>query len=143
MKPDELKEKIPVEELVFSASKSGGPGGQNVNKVNTRVEVRFNVRLASGLSVAEKDLIFSRLKNKINSEGEMVVYCQSERSQIRNKEKAVEKLFTLIAVALTEDPERKPTLPTLRSKIERLEEKRKRSIIKKLRKEKEQLPENQ
>jgi len=138
MTPDELRQKITDAELIFATSRSSGPGGQNVNKVNTRVEVRFRISSSTSLTEYEKDLIFSKLKNKINSEGELIVTSQSGRTQLSNRNKAVEKLYKLISSALTENPVRRPTVPTEKSKLERLEEKRKRGLLKKLRKEGDQ-----
>ncbi len=93
-------------ETKFSASKSSGPGGQNVNKVNTKVELRFNVRHSILLSDEEKILVLKKLANKINKDGELIVVAQSERSQIGNKEKAIEKLNTIIEQALHKDKKR-------------------------------------
>lgn len=135
MTPEELKVRISENEFIFVTSRSSGPGGQNVNKVNTKVEVRFNVQLSDSLSVKEKELIRKNLKNRINSSGELVVKSQSERSQLRNRNKAIEKMMSLISLALTEKPERKPTLPTLQSQAERVDEKKKKGRIKRSRKE--------
>ena len=90
MTPDELKKRIPASELEMITSRSSGPGGQNVNKVNTKVEIRFNVKDSPFLSDAEKDLIFSRLKNRISASGIISVRSQSGRSQARNRELASE-----------------------------------------------------
>ena len=88
-------------ELTFSASRSSGPGGQNVNKVNTRVELRFNIEASGLLNNDEKDLIHKKLKNKINAQGELVVSAQRSRSQLQNKEAAAEKFYKLLEKALT------------------------------------------
>jgi ribosome-associated protein len=112
-------------ELHFSASRSSGPGGQNVNKVNTKVELRFNVASSSILSEEEKFLILEQLAKKINSEGELILVSQTERSQVKNKEKAIEKFYSLLTRALKPRKKRKPTKPSQASKEERLEEKRK------------------
>jgi ribosome-associated protein len=133
--PEELKVRISENEFIFVTSRSSGPGGQNVNKVNTKVEIRFNVQLSDSLSAKEKELIRKNLKNRINSSGELVVKSQSERSQLRNRNKAIEKILSLISLALTEKPERKPTLPTLQSQAERVDEKKKKGRIKRSRKE--------
>jgi ribosome-associated protein len=133
--PEELRERIPESEFIFLASRSSGPGGQNVNKVSTKVEIRFNFYLSPSLSDAEKELISRKLKTRINSSGELIVRSQSERSQLRNRKKAIEKMFVIISVALSEKRVRKPTVPTKKSQIERLEEKQKRSYIKNLRKD--------
>ena len=88
------------DELIISASRSSGPGGQNVNKVNTKVEVRLNITGSDLLSDTEKALVFEKLANKINKQGELIVTSQSERTQLQNKEKAIEKINQLIANAL-------------------------------------------
>jgi ribosome-associated protein len=133
MTSEDLKNRIPESEFLVLTSRSSGPGGQNVNKVNTKVEIHFNVQLSSGLSASEKELICKNLKNRINSAGELVVKSQSERTQLRNRKKAFEKLLFLLTAALIEKAERKPTAPSGKSKAERLNEKKKRSRIKKLR----------
>ena len=114
-----------INELHFIASRSSGPGGQNVNKVNTKVELRFHVASSAILSEEEKSLILDKLAKKINSEGELILVSQSERSQLKNKEKAIEKFYSLLTRALTPRKKRNPTKPSQASKEERLEEKRK------------------
>mgnify|MGYP000853827493 CR=1 FL=1 len=136
MTADELRERIPPGEIRFSTSRSGGPGGQNINKVNTKVELRFDIKNSFHLTGEEKEKIFLRLKNRINSEGEMLITSQSERTQLMNKKKAEEKLFKLLASALSEKKKRRSTYPTFASVKERLEKKKIRSNIKKMRKDK-------
>jgi ribosome-associated protein len=121
-------------ELHFSASRSSGPGGQNVNKVNTKVELRFSIPGSILLSDEEKRLILEKLKKRINSEGELILVSQAERSQLKNKEKVVEKFYTLLTRALTPRKNRKPTKPSHASKEERLESKRMQSEKKERRK---------
>lgn len=133
MTSEELKNRIPESEFLVLTSRSSGPGGQNVNKVNTKVEIHFNVQLSDGLSAAEKELIYKNLKNRINSAGELVVKSQSERTQLSNRKKALEKLLLLISSGLFKKPERKPTSPSKKSRAERLDEKKKRGQTKRLR----------
>jgi ribosome-associated protein len=135
MSPEELRDRIPLSEIHYSASRSGGPGGQNVNKVSTKVELRFHVKNSSYLKKDEKERILEVLKKRINSEGELLIISQSERSQLVNRKKAEEKFFWLLASALTRKPGRKATAPTGASKAKRLKIKKKRGNIKKLRRE--------
>jgi len=121
-------------EFVFSASRSGGPGGQNVNKVSTKVELRFNIHASALLDDTEKQVLFEKLPNKINLNGELIVVSQSERSQLKNKEKATDRFYQILNKALTPGKKRLPTSPTRASKEKRLEEKRIQAMIKESRK---------
>ncbi len=133
MTTDEIKSRIAPGEIRFTASRSGGPGGQNVNKVNSRVELRFNVMESDSLTQDEKIMITAKLKNKINAAGELLIVSQSERTQLMNRRKAEEKFYKLIAKALTEKRKRKKTVPTKASQEKRLETKKLRSKTKELR----------
>jgi ribosome-associated protein len=133
MKPDQLKGKKIEREFVFVASRGSGPGGQNVNKVSTKVELRFDLLSTLLFTEKEKQLIFRKLKNKINKDGELILVSQSERSQLLNKEAAVEKFYDLVSKSLTVPVKRKSTKPTLASKRKRLNEKKSRGLKKKLR----------
>jgi ribosome-associated protein len=135
MSPDELKNRNFENEFNYSTSRSSGPGGQNVNKVSTKVELRFNIRLTSIFTEEEKEMILIKLKNKINKENEIILVSQSERTQLMNKIAVTEKFYALISKALTVPIKRKETRPTLSSKLRRLDLKRNRSDIKKLRKQ--------
>jgi ribosome-associated protein len=134
MKPEELRFRNFEDEFVFSASRSGGPGGQNINKVNTRVELRFSIMNTQLLSGREKELIRVKLANKINNEGELILSAQSERTQLMNKKAVTEKFFKLLSKALTTRPYRISTKPTVSSVKKRLDEKKIRGIKKKFRK---------
>ena len=131
--PDSIKEQL-LTEVQFSASRSGGPGGQNVNKVNTKIELRFPVQKSEVLDENQKLLILSKLKNRINSESELLVTSSAERSQWRNREKAIQKFFELIEMALTKPRKRKKTRPTAASRLKRLENKKQLGQKKQLRK---------
>jgi ribosome-associated protein len=114
-------------ELHFSASRSSGPGGQHVNKVSTKMELRFHVASSALLSETEKEMILEKLGNRINAACELVLVSQSERSQLQNREKVTEKFYFLLTRAITPREKRKPTKPTKASKEERLEIKRQQS----------------
>ena len=134
MTPDELRIRNLEYEFVFSTSRSSGPGGQNVNKVSTKVELRFNLRFSINFSEEEKELLFSKLKNKINKEDEIILVSQSERTQLMNKIAVTQKFYDLVSKSLTIPLKRKVTRATLSSKIKRLETKKVRGNIKRLRK---------
>jgi ribosome-associated protein len=113
-----------ADEFIITASRSSGAGGQNVNKVSTKVELRFHVASSQLLTEQEKELILLKLAGKISLEGYLIIVSQTERSQLKNKEIAVQKFYTMIEKALTPRIKRKPTKPTKASKEKRLESKR-------------------
>lgn len=135
MNSEEIKNRNIGSALIFSTSRSSGPGGQNVNKVSTKVELRFNIQQSTAFSEEEKELVIRKLKNKITKEGELVLVSQSERTQLMNKIVVTEKFYDLISKALTLQKKRRSTKPTLSSRIKRLEGKRSRGNIKKLRRD--------
>src|SRR3989344_2541485 len=125
--------KIPESEFKFSFSRSGGPGGQNVNKLETKVTARWNIRQSGILSENQKQLLLAKLNQRINADGELAVSAQSERSQSQNKRKAVERMNFLVAGALRIPKRRTSTKPTRSSKEKRLRRKKIRSEKKALR----------
>lgn len=135
MNPEELKARNFDSEFIYSTSRSGGPGGQNVNKVSTKVELRFSLLSTLLFSDQEKGIILNKLKNKINKEGELILVSQSERTRLSNKKIVTERFYDLVSKVLTLPVKRRSTRPTLKSKINRLEGKRNRGNIKKLRKQ--------
>jgi ribosome-associated protein len=121
---------IPDEELAFATSRSSGPGGQNVNKVNTRVTVLFNVDQSATLSPEQRVLLHARLGGRISRAGVLRVVSQRHRTQLANRDAAVERLVQLLRDALTENPERIPPAVPRQAKERRLEEKRRRARVK-------------
>lgn len=114
-------------ELSYNFSRSSGPGGQHVNKVNTRVELRFNVLLSQVLNEEQKEIISEKLANQINQEGEFIIISQATRSQLKNKKEAIEKFYNLINKALKPKKKRKPSRITKSAKERRLKEKKEHS----------------
>jgi ribosome-associated protein len=123
-----------LDELVFKAVRSSGSGGQNVNKVSTKVELRFDIENSEFLTGDEKARIFTKLKNRISNDGILIITSDTERTQLRNKHKAVELFFDLLEKALKKPKKRKKTKPTRASKEKRLKDKKLQSEKKKLRK---------
>ena len=127
---------IDEDELVFKASRSGGPGGQNVNKVNTRVTLFFDVSGCGAFSDIQKQRILSRLSTRANKDGVIRVVSQKFRTQKVNRRATVERLQELLREALKTRPVRKKTKVPERARLRRLEEKKRRSMLKRERAEK-------
>ena len=111
-------------ELDITTSRSSGPGGQNVNKVNTKVILRFNIEQSNLLSVTEKTLLLIKLKSKLTIENELIIINQESRSQLRNKNAAIEQFYLLLSKALTPVRKRFKTNPTRASVEKRLNTKK-------------------
>jgi ribosome-associated protein len=111
-------------EFIFSASRSSGSGGQNVNKVNSKIELRFNILESRLLTIEEKEILCFKLKSRISNEGFLVIQSQTSRSQLENKKESIEKFYQLLNKALTPLKKRKKTRPSLASKTKRLDSKR-------------------
>lgn len=107
-------------ELQFSYSRSSGPGGQHVNKVNTRAELRFHVSLSKILTEEQKELLLEKLEKQLNQENEIIIISQATRSQLKNKEDAIEKFYKLINQALFIEKKRKPSKVSKAAKEKRL-----------------------
>lgn len=131
-----LKKRIPVRELEFTAVRSGGPGGQNVNKVDTKVELRWKYLESEVLSDVQKKLIATAVefRNKINRSDEIVLQHATGRSQHTNKTEVIKKLHHLLDRALTVPEPRKNTGVPRASKEKRLIEKNKKKVTKAYRK---------
>jgi ribosome-associated protein len=123
---------VPAQLLRAATSRSSGPGGQNVNKLETRVTIEADVD-ALPLDDAQKQLVRERLAGRINKEGVLRVTSQAERSQLANRDRALARMEELLAEALVVRPKRRRTRPTKAAKERRIEAKKRRGKVKVLR----------
>ncbi|MBC7475073.1 MAG: aminoacyl-tRNA hydrolase [Candidatus Sericytochromatia bacterium] len=114
-----------LKEIFFHTSRSGGPGGQNVNKVSSKAELRFHVESSELLSDYEKELLKEKAANKINSEGYLQIVCQTERSQLFNKQQCIRNFYQLLEKSFAKKKARKPTKPSFSAINKRIDSKKK------------------
>jgi ribosome-associated protein len=127
--PKDRRVKVAPEEVEFVALRSQGPGGQNVNKVSSAVQLRFDIA-ASSLPAHVKERLLALADQRLTRQGVLVIKAQSSRSQEQNKADAMDRLNELVAEAAKRIVPRKPTKPTYGSKLRRLEAKTQRSSVK-------------
>ncbi len=126
-----------LREVRFKASLSGGKGGQNVNKVSTKIELYWIPSESKLIEEEVKLILLTKLANKLSQEGELRVVCEEERSQLKNKEIAIEKFYKLITACFKVQKKRTATKPTRSSVTKRLDGKSKQKTIKANRKKPE------
>jgi ribosome-associated protein len=137
MSGESVKEKLNAarlnRELLFTASRSEGPGGQNVNKVNSKITLRFDIPHSEIITDDEKKVLMDKLSSFLTKEGVLILSSQEKRSQLQNKEEVMKKLDTLLTKAFEVKKRRKPTKPSKSAKDERLKKKKLASEKKKWR----------
>lgn len=121
---------LPLGELVFRFTTGGGPGGQHVNKTATRVVLLFDVARSPSLDEPTRARLLDRLANRLDRRGVLQLSVQDSRSQWQNRELAIARLQALLADALREQAERRPTRPSRRARQERLDDKHRHSNVK-------------
>ena len=119
-----MDEKQLIQEVNYKAVRSSGAGGQNVNKVASKVELHFQVSSSEAFSEEEKTRLLKKLKNRLTNDGELILQCEESRSQHKNKQLVTERFVELIKSSLVKPKPRKKTKPTKASKQKRLENKK-------------------
>ena len=126
----ELKRRIPDEELEFRFYRAGGPGGQNVNKVSTAVQMRFDAKNSPSLNDYTRERLMKKAGSRLTLDGVIVITATRFRTQERNRQDAIERLEEMVAEASVRQAYRVPTKPTRSSKERRLKAKSTRSTVK-------------
>lgn len=125
-----MKFQLPYTELVFEAARSSGAGGQHVNRTESAITLRWNIKESFGLPDSQKDKLLSRLRSRLTKDGEILIRCQEFRSQKQNKKACLDKLLQLIEKSLIDPKKRIKTKPSKASQQRRIEQKKTRSEIK-------------
>jgi ribosome-associated protein len=125
------KVQVPLSELVYTASRASGPGGQHVNTTDSRIQVRWNILETAALTETERARVRNKLASRLTESGDLILASDTHRSQRRNREEVTERLAAMLREALIPPKPRKKTKPTRASRERRLDEKRKKSRTKK------------
>jgi ribosome-associated protein len=121
---------IPAGELSITFARSGGPGGQNVNKVSSKVDLRWNPVTSSALTADDRALLLEKLANRLTTDGTLIVTSTLTRDQVKNRDDAASKLALIVKSALFRPKTRRETKPSRASKRRRVDDKRHRSQTK-------------
>ncbi|MCK0130219.1 aminoacyl-tRNA hydrolase [Flavobacteriaceae bacterium F08102] len=123
-----------LSELSFKATRSGGAGGQHVNKVSSKIELSFDLLNSKVFSVEQKELLCKNLSSKLTNDNKLILFCDETRSQHKNKNLAIQRFITLIKQGLIAPKKRKPTKPSKASIRKKIQDKKKHADKKQLRK---------
>jgi ribosome-associated protein len=132
-----MNTELMIKELKFKAVRSGGAGGQHVNKVSSKIELTFDLENSESFTEEEKALLLQKLKNKLTKDNVLLLQCDESRSQHKNKEIVIDRFLQLIADGLKVQKPRKETKPSKSSILKRLEKKKKQAFKKVFRKKPE------
>ena len=116
-----------MHELRFTHSRSSGAGGQHVNKVNSKVSIRWSISKSLAISDEQRILLLQKLNNQLTKDGDLIIVCQENRSQLQNKDSAIQKLNSILASVFKKRKARKPGKPSKASIKKRLENKKRHS----------------
>lgn len=130
-----MDEKQAIQEAEYKAVRSSGPGGQNVNKVASKVELHFNLQVSEAFDENEKHRLFRKLQNRLTKSGELILQCEESRSQHKNKEIVTERFLELLKKSLVKPKPRKKTKVPKKAILKRLQKKKKNAEKKQSRKD--------
>lgn len=124
---------IPAAELEFTATRASGPGGQHVNTSDTRVQLRWNAVASEALTELQRQRVLAALASRLTTGGDLILACDTHRSQRRNRDEVGARLAALLRAALVPPRPRRPTRPTASSRQKRLDQKKRHGAVKRTR----------